>query len=267
MPRRYVRKKPKWQSKVKRRRGKTLHFRGHFTKTGMFISSLALLLFLGLLGYGKIQTKLQADPKCNLTKIEITGLNYLSQQEVLNLTRIPAGSNIFSLRLKDIEGKIAVNPLVKSVKVERKWPSELVINIEEKKLLARLKDNNQFYLVDSQGQVIKDNLSALTHLPVITGLTSSDTRLPELVLFLQKFRKLDKDIFTRIAGLIWSPETGLIAQLSDGPQLFWGEMDGEKLPEKLALLRLVTRDMQDKGITSQYIDLRFKNVVVKPKQI
>jgi cell division septal protein FtsQ len=152
------------------------------------------------------------------------------------------------------------------VKVERKWPSELVIYVEERKLLVRLKDNNQSYLVDSQGQVIKDNLSALTVLPVVTGMAGSDAKLPELVVFLQKLRKLDKEIFTRIAGLIWRPDTGLVAQLADGSQLYWGEMDEDKLPEKLALLRLVTRDMQDKGITSQYIDLRFKNVVVKPKQ-
>jgi hypothetical protein len=73
MRKKYRRPKPKYQTKVKKRRGKTLHFRGHITKTGMFTSGLVLLLFLGLLGYGKIQAYLQGDPNCNLTKIEIKG--------------------------------------------------------------------------------------------------------------------------------------------------------------------------------------------------
>ncbi len=257
------------------------------------------MLVVGWFGYQKILAELTNSPHCALTGIEIKNLKYLSQHEILRLANITCGANIFSLSVKEIEARIESNLLVKKAQVDRKWPSKLVLSVQEREPIARIVDNGQEYLLDrevrpvrkngastapfikgvknsnisspssmielSNGvQLIKNPLKNPISLPLLSGLSLNDTRLPALVIFLLSLQKQGGGFFPQIASFTMDAAKGLIVQLSNGLTLYWGELDPGKIAENISRWQQVQDDLNNKGILLQYIDLRFKNVVVKP---
>ncbi|MDD5491348.1 MAG: FtsQ-type POTRA domain-containing protein [bacterium] len=264
MPAKRVSKKRKWNTRVKKRRKQALYFKTQVRKGALGIGILAVLLVAGWFGYQKIINILVNSQRCILTKVEIKNLKYLPQHEILRLANIPNGVNIFALPLDDVETRIETNPLVKKAQIDRKWPSVLVINIQEREPLAKIIDQGQEYLLDSEAKAIKNPLSHPIPLPVLSGLSLQDTRLPDLVKFLFLLRKQGLDIFQQTVSFTLDTAKGLIVQLSSGLTLYWGDLDAKKVAENIHRLKLVQDDLDTKGISTQYIDLRFKNVVVKP---
>ncbi len=264
MPARRGNKKGKWNTRIKKRRKQALYFRDQVRKGALGVGSLVLLLVLGWFGYQKLMVKLTNSPRCALTGIEIRNLKYLSQHEILRLANIPNGVNIFSLSVQDIEASIETNLLVKKAQVERKWPSKLVISVQERKPIAKINDKGQEYLLDGEEQLIKNPLKTPISLPLLSGLSLQDNRLPTVVNFLLSLQKQGEAIFPQIASFTMDAAKGLIVQLSNGLTVYWGELDTSQIAENISRWQQVQDDLNNKGISLQYIDLRFKNVVVKP---
>lgn len=264
MPRKYSRKKSRWNNKVKRRRRNTLRFQAKFSKAGILAGALALLFLAGWLGYHKVQAHLLSDSQCNLTKIEVRGATLVAQQEIISLAQVPLGTNIFSINLAELENRLLANPMIRNAKAARKWPSSLAIMIEERKPVARILENGTEYLVDSQNKVIKNNLPSCSRLPLLTGLAVDDQRLPQVTGFLDGLHKYGDALSAKVTGMTLQNGNSLMMELSDGLKLSWGDMAVARIPGQLARLELVMKDLRAKTISSQYIDLRFKNVVVKP---
>lgn len=264
MPARRVSKKGKWNTRIKKRRKQALYFRDQVRKGALGVGSLALLLIAGWFGYQKVLVGLTNSPRCALTGIEIKNLKYLSHHEILRLANIPSGANIFALSVKEIEASIESNLLVKKAQVDRKWPSKLVISVQEREPIAKIIDNGQEYLLDGEVQLIKNQLKDPISLPRLSGLSLNDPRLPAVVTFLLSLQKQGGALFPQIASFTLDAAKGLIVQLSNGLTLYWGELDPGKIAENISRWQQVQDDLNNKGILLQYIDLRFKNVVVKP---
>jgi cell division protein FtsQ len=264
MPAKRISKKRKWNTHVKKRRKQALHFKSKVRNGALSISVLAVLLVAGWYGYQKIYTSLINSQRCILTGVEIKNLKYLTQHEIMRLANIPLGVNIFALPVKEIETRIESNPLVKKAQIDRKWPSVLVINIQEREPLAKIIDKGQEYLLDGEAKVIKNPLSNPVPLPVLSGLSLQDNRLPGVIKFLCSLRKQGTTLFQQAAGFTLDQAKGLIVQLSSGLTLYWGELDDRVIMANMKRLQQVQADLENKGISLQYIDLRFKNVVVKP---
>ena len=264
MPVKRINKKRKWNYRIKKRRKQALHFNNQVRKSALSIGILAVLLAAGWFGYQKVMATLVNSQRCLLTEVEIKNLKYLSQHEILSLANIPSGVNIFALPVKEIEKRIESNPLVKKAQIDRKWPSVLIINIQEREPLAKIIDQGQEYLLDNEIKAIKNPLSYPIPLPVLSGLSLQDARLPGLMKFLFILRKQGVDVFRQTVSFTLDTAKGLIMQLSSGLTLYWGEPDTGKVMENMRRLKLVQNDLDGKGISLQYIDLRFKNVVVKP---
>ncbi|MBI5555170.1 MAG: FtsQ-type POTRA domain-containing protein [Elusimicrobia bacterium] len=264
MPASRVSKIKKRNTRIKKRRKQVLYFRDRVRKSALSVGSLVVLLVAGWLGYQKIIAGLTTSPRCALAGIEIKNLKYLSQHEILRLANIPSGANIFSLSVKEIEVRIESNILVKKAQVDRKWPNRLVISVQEREPLVRIIDNRQEYLLDREARLIKNSLKNPISLPLLSGLSRYDTRLPALVKFLLSWQKQGGALFPKISNFTMDAAKGLIVQLSNGLTLYWGELDPNKIAEKISRWQQVQDDLNSKGIPLQYIDLRFKNVVVKP---
>lgn len=264
MPAKRISKKRKWNTRIKKRRKQTLYFQSQVRKGALSIGALVILLLAGWFGYQKIVNTLVNSQRCVLTRVEIKNIKYLPQHEILRLANIPGGVSIFALPIKEIETRIESNPLVKKAQIDRKWPSVLVINVHEREPLAKIIDQGQEYLLDSEVKAIKNPLPNSIPLPVLSGLSLNDNRLPAVVNFLFSLRKQGADIFQQAAGFTMDTAKGMIMQLSSGLTLYWGALDARMITENIHRLQQVQEDLDHKGISLQYIDLRFKNVVVKP---
>ncbi|MGI6453988.1 MAG: cell division protein FtsQ/DivIB [Syntrophomonadaceae bacterium] len=104
-----------------------------------------------------------------IDKISVTGLNILTQEEIVNLSEIDNGMNIFQLNEQVCAKAIETHPLVRQAKIIRHLPREIEIEVEERQLWAIISYDDTFLAVDGEGVCI-DKLSTLrtTERPIIT---------------------------------------------------------------------------------------------------
>ncbi len=106
-----------------------------------------------------------------VSSVEIQGTKRLTREQVLELSGIHTGYNIFSLDLGKISRRLASQPWIRSARVERRLPDAMVIHVEERQPVALARIGERLFLVDSDGTCFKyvhgsEGFSA----PVITGI-------------------------------------------------------------------------------------------------
>ena len=124
----------------------------------------------------------------NVKDINVTGLgendNLILSKEIKNLNL----NNIFLLSEQDIRYKINSNSLVEKYRIFKKYPASLYIDIKKTKFLARINNNNQIFLIGSNGKLSKNNFSKM-QLPFIFGK-------PEIYEFLSFKKIIDESKFS-----------------------------------------------------------------------
>ncbi len=124
------------------------------------------LLLVG--GFFAIQLLMVSD-LFRVDSILTKGGQQLSEVQIVALSDIRQGVNTFDLDLDLIGRKIAENPWIKTARVERIFPQQVVISIEERQPLAIINLGYLYYL-DKHAEVFKllDGDDRLDF-PVITG--------------------------------------------------------------------------------------------------
>ncbi len=186
------------------------------------------------------------------------------------------GLNTFEVDLKKVSHALSQKyPSFYQISVTRQIPDELSINFKERYPVARVRIFNKHYLVDDNGVLI--NLSQdskiYDNLPIITGLeTSIHTVQPgkqqdceELTFVLD----LIKNIGT-VKGLKEYNINSINAATLDNLSFFiqaGPEIKIERAIDraKLNLLPPLLEKLKPKLDTVKYIDLRFKDPIIKTK--
>ncbi len=150
--------------------------KGNIITRIFLITGLLCLLMGGIAGtvYG-IKKWMSCCPYFFVSEVEVQGTKRISKQEVIELSTINNGDNIFSLDLEAIREQILENPWIRDVSIERHLPDKIIIHVDEREPFALAKINDRVYLVDRYGEPFKlldpeENFSA----PVITGIELKD---------------------------------------------------------------------------------------------
>lgn len=103
-------------------------------------------------------------------RIQVENNRRIGREEILALSDICPGTNIFELDLERVSTRIEKNPWIASARVRRMFPDQLVIRVDERipKAIVRL---DFMYYLDASGHVFKrlekgDRLD----FPVISGV-------------------------------------------------------------------------------------------------
>ena len=123
-------------------------------------SLLALIVGTGLFMF--------LSPTFNVKKINVTGNEQLTEQEIISLSGITLEENTFKIRLSKAEDDIKSQAYVESVKVSRKLPSEITIEVTERKPSFMLEVGNAYVYMNTQGYFLEISENKL-ELPVILG--------------------------------------------------------------------------------------------------
>jgi cell division protein FtsQ len=109
-------------------------------------------------------------------RIEITGIQRLSRQQVLAVAGIGAQSNILSVNLSVTRKRLLADPWIADATVSRLIPSGLQLHITEQRPLALLDmGGDQGFLINADGEVFKRQAPAsIDGLTRIEGLTHAD---------------------------------------------------------------------------------------------
>ena len=105
--------------------------------------------------------------------IQVSGLNRLSRQEIVDQADIHTGKNIFSVNLDTTRHRLMAHPWIEEAEVRREIPSGLAIHIKEYEPLAII-DMNHWFLIDKSGTPFKKwDESDPDGLPVIGRLSQA----------------------------------------------------------------------------------------------
>ncbi|MDF2885208.1 MAG: cell division protein FtsQ [Clostridiaceae bacterium] len=125
---------------VKRRRKKRI-------KNSLLLLLLLICIFITLC------LKLQY---FNITDFEVSGNRNITKNEIVKLSSIEKGNNIFYTNLSKARTNIGSNPYIQSVEIKRKLPSTLNIEVVERDAYFYGNDpSGKYVIVDNEGVVLE----------------------------------------------------------------------------------------------------------------
>ena len=202
-------------------------------------------------------------------QICVQGGRHLSEDQVVALSDIKTGLNTFSLDLDLIGRKVAENPWVREARVQRIFPRQIDIRIEERQPVAIINLGYLYYL-DNRGEVFKvlEANDSLDY-PVITGFDyqkieqrdqQSAKALKQIVGLLANLRQRDKFGLQQISEINRKANGGFtLFTLDEGVRIRLGKTD---FKEKLDRLERIYDELQPRLSILDYIDLNVDEKVI-----
>ncbi len=99
---------------------------------------------------------LMLSPLFNIKKISVEGNNNLSEEQVISSSEIKIGENLFLVNNNAAIKKIKENAYVEEVKIRKKLPDNLVIEVKERKATYALKCNETYMYINNQGYILEE---------------------------------------------------------------------------------------------------------------
>jgi cell division protein FtsQ len=134
-------------------------------KTVISVVSSLVILFLS----GCLLVYMKTSPRFEITRVGVRGNSRLVPESIVEYLDIQPHTNIFQIRLDDIQKRLEALQWVKTVKVFRNFPDKISIDLTERTPFALVK-LDKLHLVDRDGVILEALTSgnAIT-LPIITG--------------------------------------------------------------------------------------------------
>jgi len=229
-----------------------------FLKRGIIFFSV-----LGTLLFGVFIFRVSANFMI-ISEIKVTGNHYLDREEVLSGAGLHNGMNLFRLDLDGVDKRLRQNPWIREAFLKKQFPYTLMIRIKEATPEALLSLHGRLFLIDNEGNVlqeIKDKVNRF--LPVINIDPEKDHKG-----FKESLRLIEALDENGVLEMSNSVEIGL-----ESYGLFL-KLDGEAIKigyggyqRKIQRWVELEPELRRMGMKIQYVDLRFKDVVVKPLNI
>jgi len=139
----------------------------------LFLSVITVvsICFLSLYHY------LLTSPYMKLEQVEMTGVDPGMRDELIRMCGLDADQGLLSLHLYELKRKMEAHPWIRTVKLERRFPHTLVVEVE-KQVPAALAHVDGFYYVNRWGEIfVRVSGSDDMDFPVITGLTTDKVKI------------------------------------------------------------------------------------------
>jgi cell division septal protein FtsQ len=129
-----------------------------------------------------------------LKKIEVIGLERLSEGKVIASANVDMDSNLLRLALDSVAMRLSAIPAVKQARVIRQLPGKLQIIIEERSPIA-LVIGDEPKLIDKEGSLfpVMEN-GEVIDMPLLTGVNTNSTTLQLITNFYDNFHGLYDNI-------------------------------------------------------------------------
>jgi len=194
-------------------------------------------------------------PYFYVRNIKIRGLRKLPSSKILK--DIPPSTSIFKLNLREISEKIQSERMVRKVRIMRKLPSTLILEIEERSPYVCVKKEKGFWQVDKEGVVI-DKVKDLNGFTLIEGIDPFKDK--ELLLKAIKVLELSRSVNLKVEKLtVEGRNRGITLGLKDGIRVILGEFPNYRY---LSYLPYIFKDARERKEKISSVDLRFAGQIV-----
>jgi cell division protein FtsQ len=127
--------------------------RGTLIQAGVFAAALLVLLGFSI-GLTRIYHYCTTSEFFEISRIEMTGLQQLTERDVLEISGLREGDNSLRIHIPEMEQKILKNPWVESVSIRRELPDRFVIHITERTPSFWVLHEGTLHYIDSSGRII-----------------------------------------------------------------------------------------------------------------
>lgn len=207
-----------------------------------------------------------------LERIEISRLKRVSREEILSLAGVRLGDSLLMLDLKRIGGNLGKNPWFEDIKVRRRFPGTLSIDVTEREPAAVVNMGYLFY-VDTKGTIFKPLTSGdRLDYPIVTGVEAED---------LNRDPAATRETMRTALGILGLLRNGTAFKLEDISEIHVDKGYGFTLftamggipvklgdgayAEKLERLSRIYRELSGQIASLEYIDLNYPDKIVVKK--
>lgn len=132
---------------------------------------LKLIIFVGLISGAMIFSL--TSPIFNIKKINVSNNSEISSDTVISLSGITQDENIFRFYKGSGTNKIKENPYIENVKIHRKLPNTVEIEVEERVAKYCVDYMQKYAYINIQGYILEISEDS-KKLPIIYGITTNE---------------------------------------------------------------------------------------------
>lgn len=242
--------------------GKSVSGEAHEKTKRKIITRRGLLRVLGVLAAFMAFIAIALSPVFVLKHVNVHGNAYLSDEEIIRISGVNLGENLFQLATDEIMQAMGKDIRIDQVIVRRNFPNSLDIQVVERIPLAIIKCDYG-YLEVGRGGIVLDAHRTLSQIPVpivsgvevsdlFVGDTAENQQLSQVLDFLDK---LNRDTATSIAEINISDPNNVMVYMNHSVQLKMGALDS--LQKKLEITESVNREVKQAKHPIDYVDARF----------
>jgi cell division protein FtsQ len=223
-----------------------------FFKAMGILASVAVIALSFIYVYGF----LLSTPFFEIKETSVRGIKELTEKEVLALAGVKSQQNLLALNTETLVRRVSANPWVKNVYVGKELPNRVVLEVWERIPVALVKQEEDFYLMDIEGNIFKKLAkNDEVDLPVLTSTDGEDitkaTLLPSSLNLLKNIvASKQYSYLGSISEVNIDDLFGLSVLTDSGLYLKLG-MDG--FENKLKQLKVVMADMEKRGLKNGYL--------------
>ena len=112
-------------------------------------------------------------PIFNIKDIQVLNNNQIPTETITSLSGLATGQNIFRFWNANVENSIKENPYIENVKIRRKIPSTVQIDIEERIPTYSIDYMGKYAYINNQGYILEISEDS-KGLPIIQGISTSE---------------------------------------------------------------------------------------------
>ena len=118
----------------------------------------------------------------DIKTIEVRGNKKVEKEEIIKLSNISYGKNIFIINKKNAMKNIFQNTYIKMINIRTSIPNRIIIDIIERDVIALVPYVGSYIYIDEEGIVLEINPAAKqADVPVIKGLKFNDFKIGDVL--------------------------------------------------------------------------------------
>ncbi|MFP7364465.1 FtsQ-type POTRA domain-containing protein [Corynebacterium callunae] len=188
-------------------------------------------------------------PILKVNTIEVTGAPITGAVVVEETSGITVGENLLRVDASGAAHKIAELPWVKTVTINRKIPSTIAIEVQERvaAVFQNTADGNVIY--DTEGKPIIIGTPPPGTVEVTATDAANEAILPAVISVINSIRDQDAALLNNVATVEAPDQYDILLKLKDGREIYWGSAENNH-DKAVAMATVVKREGQHWNISS-----------------
>ncbi|MFC4374393.1 cell division protein FtsQ/DivIB [Nocardia halotolerans] len=179
-------------------------------------------------------------PVLSVRTVRVEGLVAVPEQRVRTLLEIPEGRSMLRIDTTEIAQRVAAIPKVRSVRVQRNFPSTVLVTVEERTPVVYLEAPDGAHLIDADS--VEFAIEAEPPIGVPKLVTQGSFTGPDAIgAAVDVLVTLPPALSVQVGEVVARSVSDVSLHLRDGRQVVWGGTgDGER--KAAVVLPLLTRE-------------------------